>query len=120
MLNTQLSCLVILLCCMAMSSLATHYGTPLIHHVSPAGPEAYPPAFVISTINPSDKHGHEHRGYGHGHRDYVNLPKYVIRNPYGVPLKSGGGQRAGFYGGGGDIEHLASGPPGYYGGGSDY
>ncbi|XP_064486912.1 uncharacterized protein LOC135399123 [Ornithodoros turicata] len=95
---------------------ATHYGGALVH--SPAGAEDYPQAFVISTLNPSDKHGHQHRGYGHGHRDYNAEPKYVIRNPYGVPLNHGGSEPVPFHGG--DVGPLGMVPVGYYGHGSEH
>ncbi|KAK8757916.1 hypothetical protein V5799_004452 [Amblyomma americanum] len=78
-----------------------------------AGGEEYPHGFMVSTIHESDdRHGHRSRGYGHGHRDYVNEPEYVVRNPYGALLQQSESQHlyaagGALHGGGLGHDHAA-------------
>ncbi|KAM7283462.1 uncharacterized protein ISCGN_000570 [Ixodes scapularis] len=101
----KISQLVLLVCVVLVTSTEGGFYGEGERHVY-AGAEDYPPGFVISTLrSEEDKHGHEQRGYGHGHRDYVNEPEYVVRSPYGALLQQAESHSQ-FYGGGvGPIGH---------------
>ncbi|CAN7941730.1 unnamed protein product [Ixodes pacificus] len=104
-LAATISQLVLLVCVVLVTSTEGGFYGVGERHVY-AGAEDYPPGFVISTLrSEEDKHGHEQRGYGHGHRDYVNEPEYVVRSPYGALLQQAESHSQ-FYGGGvGPIGH---------------
>ncbi|KAG0415592.1 hypothetical protein HPB47_007208 [Ixodes persulcatus] len=103
--SRKISQLVLLVCVVLITSTEGGFYGEGERHVY-AGAEDYPPGFVISTLrSEEDKHGHEQRGYGHGHRDYVNEPEYVVRSPYGALLQQAESHSQ-FYGGGvGPIGH---------------
>ncbi|EEC19717.1 sidestep protein, putative [Ixodes scapularis] len=105
MASFTISQLVLLVCVVLVTSTEGGFYGEGERHVY-AGAEDYPPGFVISTLrSEEDKHGHEQRGYGHGHRDYVNEPEYVVRSPYGALLQQAESHSQ-FYGGGvGPIGH---------------
>ncbi|XP_077555752.1 uncharacterized protein LOC144170078 [Haemaphysalis longicornis] len=90
------------------------------HHHTYAGGEYYPHGFMVRTIHDGeDSHGHRSRGYGHGHRDYVHEPEYVVRSPYSALLQQSESQQlyAGRMGIGGTMGHEhAAFMPGVLGG----
>lgn len=115
-----MSTVIFLVCALLVTSAsATHM--PIGEQHIYAGAEDYPSGFVISTVHGGeDRHGHQARGYGHGHRDYVNEPQYVVRSPYGALLQQSESHSQ-YYGGG--VAPLGHGHVGFYGagiGGGDY